>query len=380
MTEHSKIFLSPPHMSDRERELVMEVFDSNFVAPAGPMIDRFEQEFCEFTGHAAAVALSSGTGAMDIALRLLDVGEDDEVWVSDLTFIGGVSPILYRGAKPVFFDVSKETWTLDVALLTVELEKANQNGRLPKAVIPVDLYGQSCDLDPIVAVCAKYDVPVVVDSAEAMGAMYKDRHAGLGAALAVYSFNGNKIMTTAGGGMLAGADEELLDRARYLAQQARQPVIHYEHTETGYNYRMPSLCAAVGVGQLEVLVDRVVRRRKIFDVYANTLGGYEGIKMMPEASYGQANRWLSVLTMSESDMSVSPEDVCKVAAQQGVECRPVWKPMSQQPVFKDARSVSSGVVSDSLYRTGLCLPSGSAMSDADLERAISVIKGAMGLN
>lgn len=366
-------------MSGRERELVLEVFDSNFVAPAGPMIDRFEQEFCAFTGHKAAVALSSGTGAMDIALRLLEVGVDDEVWVSDLTFIGGVSPILYRGAKPVLLDVCKDTWTLDVALLTAELEKADQAGRLPKAVIPVDLYGQSCDLEPIVSICAKYDVPVVVDSAEAMGATYKGRHAGVGAALAVYSFNGNKIMTTAGGGMLAGADEELLNRARYLAQQARQPVVHYEHTETGYNYRMPSLCAAVGVGQLEVLVDRVARRREIFEVYADTLGGYEGVEMMPEASYGKANRWLSVLTVSSPDVSVSPASICEITAQQNVECRPVWKPMSQQPVFKNARSASTGV-GDKLYKTGLCLPSGSAMSNADLQRAISVIKGAMGLS
>lgn len=378
MTEQSKIFLSPPHMSGRERELVLEVFDSNFLAPAGPMIDRFEQEFCAFTGHKAAVALSSGTGAMDIALRLLEVGEDDEVWVSDLTFIGGVAPILYRGAKPVFLDVCKDTWTLDVELLTDELEKAGNAGRLPKAVIPVDLYGQSCDLEPIVNVCERYGVPVVVDSAEAMGATYKGRHAGVGAALAVYSFNGNKIMTTAGGGMLAGADEELLNRARYLAQQARQPVVHYEHTETGYNYRMPSLCAAVGVGQLEVLRDLVTRRREIFDVYADELGAYDGVDMMPEAAYGKANRWLSVLTISSSDISVSPAEICEIAAQQNVECRPVWKPMSQQPVFKDARSVSTGT-SDELYKTGLCLPSGSAMSDADLKRAIAVIKGAMGL-
>jgi dTDP-4-amino-4,6-dideoxygalactose transaminase len=365
-------------MSGRERELVLEVFDSNFLAPAGPMIDRFEQEFCAFTGHKAAVALSSGTGAMDIALRLLEIGVDDEVWVSDLTFIGGVAPILYRGAKPVFLDVCKDTWTLDVELLTDELEKAGNAGRLPKAVIPVDLYGQSCDLEPIVNVCERYGVPVVVDSAEAMGATYKGRHAGVGAALAVYSFNGNKIMTTAGGGMLAGADEELLNRARYLAQQARQPVVHYEHTETGYNYRMPSLCAAVGVGQLEVLRDLVTRRREIFDVYADELGAYNGVDMMPEAAYGKANRWLSVLTISSSDISVSPAEICEIAARQNVECRPVWKPMSQQPVFKDARSVSTGT-SDELYKTGLCLPSGSAMSDSDLKRAIAVIKGAMGL-
>lgn len=379
MSERPKILLSPPHMSGRERELVSEVFDSNHLAPTGPMNDRFEREFCAFTGHTAAVALSSGTGAMDIALRLLDVGVDDEVWVSDLTFIGGVSPILYRGAKPVFLDVSRDTWTLDVALLTAELEEANQKGRLPKAVIPVDLFGQSCDLDPIVSTCAEYGIPVVVDSAEAMGASYKGRHAGVGAALAVYSFNGNKIMTTAGGGMLAGPDEELMCRARYLAQQARQPVAHYEHTETGYNYRMPSLCAAVGVGQLEVLTERVARRREIFEVYADTLGRCHGVEMMPEAPYGKANRWLSVLMMSSNDISVSPEEVCEIAGQNGVECRPVWKPMSQQPVFKHARTVSKGV-SENLYSTGLCLPSGSAMSDAEIKRVVSVVRDAMGLS
>ena len=247
MTSADRIFLSVPHMSGRERELVGEVFDSNFIAPAGPMIDRFEDALCATTGHKAAAALSSGTGAMDIALRLLGVAPGDDVWAADLTFIGGVSPIKFHGANPVFLDVSADTWTLDPDLLETELKKADRENKLPKLVVPVDLYGQSCDLDVIVSICDRYEIPVVVDSAEAMGAEYRGRHAGKGAKLAVYSFNGNKIITTSGGGALASDDEDLIDRARYLSQQARQPVPYYEHTETGYNYRMPSLCAAVGV-------------------------------------------------------------------------------------------------------------------------------------
>lgn len=359
-------------MSGRERELVGEVFDSNFIAPAGPMIDRFEKEFCELTGHRAAAALSSGTGAMDIALRLLDVGPGDEVWVADLTFIGGASPIIYRGATPVFLDVSPDTWTLDVALLTDALEEADKKGRLPKVVIPVDLYGQSCDLDEIVRVCDRYDIPVVVDAAESVGTRYKDRHAGKGAKMAIYSFNGNKIITTSGGGILASDDEELIVRARYLSQQARRPVAHYEHTETGYNYRMPSLCAAVGVGQLEVLSRRVERRREIFNIYADAFKSLVGVAMMPEADYGISNRWLTVLTLDPTNVSIKSTEICKAAERENIECRAVWKPMSRQPVFLDARVIRSGTADD-LFATGICLPSGSAMSDAEIQRVISLI-------
>ena len=370
MSKQERIFLSPPHMSGRERELVSEVFDSNFIAPAGPMIDRFEKEFCKLTGHRAAAALSSGTGAMDIALRLLDVGPGDEVWVSDLTFIGGASPIIYRGATPVFLDVSPDTWTLDVALLTNALDEADKKGRLPKAVIPVDLYGQSCDLDEIIRACDRYDIPVVVDSAEAMGARYKDRHAGKGAKMAIYSFNGNKIITTSGGGMLASDDEELIARARYLSQQARRPVAHYEHTETGYNYRMPSLCAAVGVGQLEVLPQRVERRREIFNLYADAFKFLSGVTMMPEADYGISNRWLTVLTLNPAEISAKPNEICGAAEEENIECRAVWMPMHKQPVFENERFVFSGV-SVRLYKTGVCLPSGTAMTDKEIQRVIS---------
>ncbi len=377
MTNADRIFLSVPHMSGRERELVGEVFDSNFIAPAGPMIDRFEDALCATTGHKAAAALSSGTGAMDIALRLLDVAPGDEVWTADLTFIGGVSPIKFHGAAPVFLDVSADTWTLDPELLETELKKADQAGKLPKVVVPVDLYGQSCDLDAIVGICDRYDIPVVVDSAEAMGARYKDRHAGKGAKLAAYSFNGNKMITTAGGGALASDDAALVERAKYLSQQARQPVPHYEHIETGYNYRMPSLCAAVGVGQLEVLEDRVRRRREIFAIYADRFKSIPSISMMPEAGYGVANRWLSVITLDPQKTEVTPEEVCRFANDQDVECRPVWKPMSQQPVFKNERFTSTGV-SDRLFSSGVCLPSGSSMSDQQVERVVLTISSALG--
>ncbi|MCE7997291.1 MAG: aminotransferase class I/II-fold pyridoxal phosphate-dependent enzyme [Rhodobiaceae bacterium] len=376
MTDEPRIFLSVPHMSGREQELVGEVFDSNFIAPAGPMIDRFEAAFCATTGHRAAAALSSGTGAMDIALRLLGVEQGDDVWVADLTFIGGVSPVRYHGANPVFLDVSADTWTLDPALLANELEIAARSGSLPKAVIPVDLYGQSCDLDQIVSLCDRYRIPVVVDSAEAMGARYKDRHAGKGAKFAIYSFNGNKIITTSGGGVLASDDDEMIARARYLSQQARQPVAHYEHTETGYNYRMPSLCAAVGVGQLEVLEERVRRRREIFSTYAGAFEKIPGVSMMPEAEYGTSNRWLTVITLDPTEVEVTPAEVCLKAEAQNVECRPVWKPMHQQPVFETARVVSNGT-SDDLFTRGLCLPSGSAMSDQDVQRVIGVLSEAL---
>jgi dTDP-4-amino-4,6-dideoxygalactose transaminase len=338
------------------------------------MIGRFEKAFCDFTGHRAAAALSSGTGAMDIALRLLDVGPGDEVWVQDLTFVGGASPIIYRGATPVFIDVSPDTWTMDVALLADALDKADKKGQLPKVVIPVDLYGQSCDLDEIIKLCDQYGIPVVVDSAEAMGAHYKGRHAGTGATMAIYSFNGNKIITTSGGGMLASDDEELIARARYLSQQARQPVIHYEHTEIGYNYRMPSLCAAVGVGQLEVLPSRVARRREIFNTYAEAFRSVPGITMMPEADYGVSNRWLTALTLDEALISVKTDEICKMGEQASIECRPVWMPMSRQPVFSDARAIRSGTA-DALFRTGLCLPSGTAMVQGDIERVVEMLLG-----
>jgi len=371
--ERPWIYLSPPHMSGRERALVGEVFDMNYVAPAGPMIRRFEEALSTATGHADIAALTSGTAALHLALHLLGIGPRDQVWTSSLTFIGGVAPILYERAEPVFFDVSPESWTLDTELLREALNKAAKENKLPRAVVPVDLYGQSCDLDAILDICGAYEIPVIVDSAEAMGARYKDRHAGKGALFAAYSFNGNKIITTSGGGALASDNENLVAEARKLSQQAREPAIHYEHQTYGFNYRLSALSAAVGVGQLDVLQARVAWRRAIFDTYRKALGDLPGIGFMPEASYGVANRWLTVVTLQPSEGAPAPETLRLALEAERIEARPVWKPMHLQPVFREARRVGGGV-SEDLFTMGLCLPSGSGMSEADQARVIGIIR------
>lgn len=372
MTMSERIFLSPPHMVGTERGLVGEVFDANYVAPAGPMIERFERAFCEMTGFAHAAAVSSGTAALHLALRLVGVGPGDEVWAPTLTFIGGVSPITYLGATPVFFDVSPDSWTLDVNLLAAEMSDAAKAGKLPAAVISVDLYGQCADLDAIRAVCDPYGIPVVSDAAEAMGATYKSKHAGKGAAAAGFSFNGNKIVTTGGGGMIASDDAKLITEARALSQQARQPVIHYEHTTIGYNYRMSSLNAAVGCGQLAALAERVACRRKIFARYVRELKDLPGLSFMPEVSTGRGNRWLTVALIDPGETTLTPEALRLELEAENIEARPVWKPMHMQPIFDRLRIIGGGV-SARLFATGICLPSGTQMSEKDQGRVIDVI-------
>ncbi|HEY4344149.1 MAG TPA: DegT/DnrJ/EryC1/StrS family aminotransferase [Parvibaculum sp.] len=373
MTKPDRIFLSPPHMSGTERQLVGEVFDMNYVAPAGPMIDRFERLFCEATGFAHATAVTSGTAALHLLMRGLGVGAGDEVWLPTLTFIGGASPILYQGATPVFFDVAPDTWMIDVDLLATEMKKAAGEVRLPKAVIAVDLYGHCADLDAIRAICDPYDVPVVVDAAESMGATYNGRHAGRGARAAAFSFNGNKIITTGGGGMVASDDENLVKHARHLAQQAREPVVHYEHKEIGYNYRMSSLNAAIGCGQLGVIAARVARRREIFANYERALSSLSGISFMPEMSTGKSNRWLTVMLLESGVAPVTPERLRLALEAENIEARPVWKPMHLQPVFQGLRKVG-GSVSERLFATGICLPSGTQLTDADQSRVVDVVQ------
>lgn len=368
-----RVFLSPPHLDGAEKELVAEVFDSNFVAPVGPMLSRFEKQFCDYTGIAHAAAVSSGTAAMHLALRALGVGAGDHVWTSTLNFIGGVAPIVYQGAEPVFLDVSRDTWTLDPDLLREELGLAAQAGCLPKAVVPVDLYGQCADLDAIEAVCAPYAIPVVVDAAEAMGATYKGRHAGKGARAAVFSFNGNKIITTGGGGMIASDDRDLVEFGRYLSQQAREPVPYYEHTTIGYNYRMSSLSAAVGCGQLQVLDERVAARRKIFERYRTELSGLPGVSFMPESRIGRTNRWLTVMLFDPNEARTTPDAVRTALEEMAIEARPVWKPMHLQPVFRGAK-VLRGNISETLFERGLCLPSGTRMTCEQQSRVIDALK------
>lgn len=375
--QSKRLFLSPPHMSGTEMDFLAEVFASNFVAPAGPMIEHFEKNFCEITGFAHACALSSGTAAIHLALRVLGVSKGDDVWLPSLTFIGGVSPITYLGARPVFLDCAANEWGLDTNILEVELHNASRSGSLPSAVISVDLYGHPADHDRIAEICGAYGVPVVSDSAESMGSIYKDHHSGKAARVSVYSFNGNKIITTGGGGMIASDDKSLIDQARFLSQQAREPVAHYEHQTIGYNYRMSALNAAVGVGQLLVLKDRVTRRREIFQTYTEALSDLPGVTFMQDPPYGVSNHWLSVMLVEKDESGVSPEDIRLRLEADNIESRPVWKPMHMQPVFKAAR-VFGGHVARKRFETGLCLPSGSQMTIDDQSRVIARIRSLWG--
>ena len=370
---HPRLFLSPPHMGGREQEFVRQAFASNYIAPLGPMVDAFEKEFSAYTGIPHCVALSSGTAATHLALRHLGIGPGDEVVASTLTFIGSVTPVTFQGAAPVFVDCDEASWNMDPSLLEQALAEAAERGKLPKAVIPTDLYGQSCDLPRIRAICDRRGIPVICDSAEAMGAKIRGRHAGFDAWAAVVSFNGNKIITTSGGGMLASHDKALIDHARKLSQQARDPAPWYEHTEIGFNYRMSNILAAIGRGQLEVLEDRVRRRREIFDGYRARLGDLPGMAFMPEPAGGRSNRWLTVALIDPAVFGADTHAVREALEAENIEARPVWKPMHLQPVFKTARVVG-GSISERLFAQGLCLPSGTAMTDADLDRVCGIVR------
>ncbi len=369
----TRLFLSPPHMSGQELKFIEEAFDSNYIAPLGPMVEAFEHEFSQLTGIKHCLALNSGTAAIHLALRCLGIGPDDLVLASTLTFIGGISPIKFLGAIPVFIDSDSATWNMDPNLLAEEIESLNKHGNLPKAVLVTDLYGQCVDYDRISEVCEPYGIPIITDSAEAAGATYKGIHSGNGAKAAIYSFNGNKIITTSGGGMLASDDKDLIDYARFLSQQARDPAPHYEHSQIGYNYRMSNILAAIGLGQLEVLEKRVEKKREIFNYYFEALSELPGIEFMPEALYGRSNRWLTVLLINSETFGVDRETVRLALEEENIESRSVWKPMHLQPVFKDCR-VRGGAVSEHLFNHGLCLPSGTAMTQEDLERVVEVIR------
>ncbi len=369
-----RVFLSPPHLSGEEMRFIAEAFSTNYIAPIGPMVDAFERELAERIGLPHTLALSSGTAAMHLALRGLGVGPGDLVVASSLTFIGSVSPVTFLGADPVFIDSDRETWNMDPALLGDLLRECDQNGRLPRAVVPTDIYGQCVDLDWLLEVCAPYDVPVVCDSAEAVGATYRGRHAGVGAAAAVYSFNGNKIITTSGGGLLASEDGQLVEHARFLSRQARDPAPHYEHSRVGYNYAMSNIVAAIGRGQLGVLEERVARRRAIFASYERQLADLPGLEFMPEAPYGRSNRWLTVVLVSPGEFGADREQVRQALEAENIEARPIWKPMHLQPVFKGCH-MAGGEVCEDLFDRGLCLPSGSSLTDEDLERISGVVRG-----
>lgn len=413
-----RIFLSPPWMGGRERELVDEAFASNYIAPCGPMVDRFEREFAARTGVPHVCALSSCTAALELLFHELGVGAGDTVFCSDLTFVASVAPAVQRGAAPVFIDCDEATWTMDPELLAEALSEAAQAGRLPKAVVAVDLYGQCCDYGRIETLCAAYGVPLIVDAAEALGAVYgrsevrdtgegtandanranradvrtlerasvgtsAERHAGDAGWAGVYSFNGNKIITTSGGGMLASRDAGVVERARKRSQQARERQVWYEHCELGYNHRMSNVVAAIGVGQLEMLDTIVEKKRRIFDWYREGLADVAGVAFMPEAGYGRCTRWLTVVTLEDggqrSEAGVPSETVERVRLAleaANIEARPVWKPMHLQPVFKGARFYGSGV-DERLFASGMCLPSGAGLEKGDVERVCAGVRAAL---
>ena len=366
----NRIYLSPPDVGAAERALLLDAFDSGWIAPLGPHVDAFEREFAAAVGVPHAVALSSGTAALHLALEILGAGRGDEVITSTLTFAATANAICYVGATPVFVDVSPETWNLDPDRLDEELARRARLGRRVAAVIAVDLYGQSADYRRIEAICERHGVRLIEDAAEGLGATCGSRQVGAFGDCAAFSFNGNKIITTSGGGMLVSRRRDIVERARYLSTQARQPVAHYEHEDVGYNYRLSNLLAAVGRGQLAGLDAKVARRRAVRAAYRSALTGCRGIEFMPEAAYGRSNGWLTCVTIDPALFGADREAVRLFLESRNIESRPVWKPMHLQPVFRQA-AVGGGSVAEALFETGLCLPSGSSLTAEDQQRVIS---------
>ena len=370
------ILLSTPHMGEEEREFIDAAFRSNWIAPLGPNVDSFEKELAGNVGVGHAAAVSSGTAGIHLALRLLGVGPGDLVFCSTFTFIATANPIVYQGAIPVFIDSEPESWNLSPAALTLAFRRAIESGALPKAVIVVNLYGQSADMEPICAICAKYGVPIIEDAAESLGAFYKGKSSGTFGKVGVFSFNGNKIITTSGGGMIVSNDGELIEKARFLSTQARDPAPYYQHSEIGYNYRMSNVLAGIGRGQLKVLKERVASRRAIFKRYQESLADIPELEWMPEAPFGVSTRWLSVCILNRELTALAPADVIRRLALERIEARHVWKPLHQQPVFHQSEYVphDGRSVSNEFFSRGICLPSGSNMTVSQQDRIIRVLR------
>jgi len=372
------LHLSPPDVGAVERKLLLEAFDSGWVAPAGPDLTAFEDEVASLLGVRAAVALSSGTAALHLALLVLGVRAGDKVVVPSLTFAATANAVRYLDATPLFVDSLAATWTLDPEMVADELGARATSGRpLPKAVVAVDLYGQCADYDALLEVCDRYEVPLVEDAAEALGSTYRGCAAGTFGTAGVLSFNGNKIITTGGGGMLVTDDDALARRVRYLATQARDPVPHYEHQTVGYNYRLSNLLAAVGRGQLSSLADKVAARRATNTLYREAFAGVPGLEFMPVAGYGESNCWLTAVTVDPAAFGATRDDIRTHLESLRIESRPTWKPMHLQPAFRGC-TMRGGEVSEDVYARGLCLPSGSGLSDNDRARVVEAVLSAPG--
>ena len=372
MKENKKIWLSPPHMGGRERELVKEAFDANWIAPVGPHISNFEQELSKLSQDFNIAALSSGTAAIHLALILAGVQKDDNVICSSFTFSASVNPIKYLGANPIFIDSDKESWNMCPELLTKAIKDGIKNNKKPKAIVLVHLYGMPAKLDELIGVASSFEIPLIEDAAEALGSKYKNQQLGTFADFGIYSFNGNKIITTSGGGALVCKNKKLIEKAKFLATQARDVAVHYEHSEVGYNYRMSNVCAAIGVGQLEVLTERVTRKREIFNFYKNELSMIKEITFLEELEVSFSNYWLTTILLDKNS-TIDREQLRLHLEKDNIESRPLWKPMHLQPVFKDCKSYDNGV-SEDLFNRGLCLPSGTAMTTEDLKIIVKKVK------
>jgi dTDP-4-amino-4,6-dideoxygalactose transaminase len=368
----TRLYLSPPHVTGLDRRALLDAFDSGWIAPVGPELEAFESALCERVGVGHAVALSSGTAALHLALLVLGVGPADEVLVSDLTFAAPANAVRYLGATPVFVDSQSTSWNVDPALVVEALEARTALGRRPKALIAVDLYGQVADFEQLRAACDAYDVPIIEDAAEALGATYGRRPAGGLGDLGVFSFNGNKIVTTSGGGALVSDRKEWVERARHLSTQAREPVLHYEHEEVGYNYRLSNLLAALGRSQLADLDQRVKSRRAVNAAYRAALGHLPGVGFMPDAGSGLPSWWLTCITVDPTAFGAARDDVRVLLDAHDIEARPTWKPMHLQGAFAGA-PVFGGTVGESVFERGLCLPSGSALTAGDVERVAGLV-------
>ena len=362
----NRLFLSAPHMTGNELKYIEKVFDSNYIAPLGEYVNKFEESIQEYTGAKNALALSSGTVAIHLSLRILGIGEGDDVLASTFTFIGSVSAILYQNANPVFIDSDVESWNISPKLLE---EYLNTCEKKPKALILTHLYGMSADIEKITSICKKHDVYLIEDAAESLGATFNGKHTGTFGDFGIYSFNGNKILTTSGGGMLVTARKEWRDKAMFYATQAKGPYVHYEHEEYGYNYRMSNVLAAIGVAQMKVIEDRVLKKREIFEWYKECLSDVEEIHMMPELKNSRGNRWLTALTFEKTDFNEVMEGLEEI----NVESRPLWKPMHMQKLFKDAKSYLDGT-SEALFTKGLCVASSTVMTKEDVKMICDKIK------
>ncbi|WP_423189030.1 aminotransferase class I/II-fold pyridoxal phosphate-dependent enzyme [Alkalibacterium sp. f15] len=375
---NNRILLSTPHMSGNERKYIDEAFETNWIAPLGPNVDSFEKEISIYSGVKGVTVTNSGTAAIHLALAVLGVGKGDTVFVSTFTFVASANPILYLGAEPVFIDSEADTWNMSPDALEIALTEVKAMNQLPKAVIVVNLYGQSAKMDELNAIAQKFNVPIVEDAAESLGSTYKNKKSGTLGKLGIYSFNGNKIITTSGGGALVSDDEDLLARARFLATQAKDPAPYYQHSQVGYNYRMSNVVAGIGRAQLEVLDERVNRRREVFNNYQLELGNISGVNFMPEMVETTSNRWLTTLTIDPTKYNLHPLEFMTMMDEVGIETRALWKPLHLQPLFNNTKfytdSENKKPVSEMLFERGLCLPSGTNMTEFDQLRVITEMK------